>query len=274
MNRINLGGYSRVTSYEIIQHSYAATERSYIALLEILQPPIYKDPFVVICFDPYVKYLFCEVPTKELGEKAFNAGSMPNAELSWQKLGIKRIYKTSDPMIEPWFYSLDQHLFGVSNEFTTEEKLILNDSIYPEGKKFLVFTGNTCMRFDTVAGILKDKTIVWNSGNSDRSYQSSQMFDAASPNWCSYNLEKNWRNFLTKGTGQLVFDFPIYCLNLTLSAEDRSIWGSIDIEEEFKGIRKSERFLIYKHQLPKEYLTLSPIKTFAPLIEFLLQKRN
>ena len=65
------GGYGHYTRYKIKQHKYAGGRCGFIEVIEILNPPEDRCPFVIYEYNPYNKY-FSEWKSAREAIEAFN----------------------------------------------------------------------------------------------------------------------------------------------------------------------------------------------------------
>lgn len=258
-------------------HSFKINKRikkgdTFIEILQIENPPQGKGGLWINYFDPWIGYVFCEVSDKEKALQLIADLPLNSPAKTWQKEGFV-VYETKSPIVEPWFYAKHGQFFGKNFQFTAIKKLIFETRDLKAGEKFFVWNTNKPLRIDTIAGLTDDESIIWDSSNCDGKF-SSIKFKFTDSAWRDVENYKKWQHFLSKGKQEFRFNFPTYDILVDCQTSADIVSGTIELEEELKGVKNVIDFSFNRRILPKDFQTIEPKESFASFVEFLITHQD
>lgn len=128
------GGYGRYTRYNMTQRDYAGGGGGYIEVLEILNPPEERSPYVIYDYRANGGSSFSEWDTLEAARQAWSHYWRNTQGVKLEKQpGFKRLVQCGP--LTPWFYAVgEQSLVG---DYAFPEGL-QDDPVFVIGKRFVV----------------------------------------------------------------------------------------------------------------------------------------
>ena len=143
------GGFGCCTRYKIKQHKYAGGGNGYIEVLEILNPPENRCPFIIHEYNGYKGSCFSEWDSVKSAVKAFdgNWGSHNWHEGIEEISGFKRLVEIGPSTA--WFYAIGEEV--LHGDYTLSSGLE-DDPVFRLGRKFVVTDDEGISKIKTCMG--------------------------------------------------------------------------------------------------------------------------